>query len=237
LNVFLQNVKNINFLLGKKNDVFKYIENSIEKNEKTWIITLNALMYMEYFKNSDYKKCIESSSFNIPDGVSVVKKLKKLNFETERITGIDTLNYLLKISELKKYKVFFLGSQEEIIKKAFTNTNLSYNNVVCGYNNGFFNYDDEEKIIKKINNLETDILFVGMGIPKQELFILKNHNRLNVRLFMGVGGSFDVLSNSISRAPVFFQKFSVEWLYRMLKEPKRFEKFPDLIKFYFKKIN
>lgn len=229
------NISNMNILIGKNKDVFDFIVDYFKKN-KTWIITINSLMYIEYLKNLDYQKCFNKASFSIPDGVGIVNKLNKKNLNTERITGIDTLEKLFELSSKNNYNVYLLGSKLKYVKSAAEKTNLKYKDIIKGYRDGYFNEKEEQKIVEDINKLNIDILFVGMGIPNQELFLLRNYDNLNIRLAMGVGGSFDVISDHIPRAPNFFQKLGLEWFYRIIKEPKRLNKIPDLIKFYFKKI-
>ena len=102
---------------------------------------------------------------------------------------------------------------------------------VVGTHNGFFNNDEE--IVNQINLLNPDVLLVGMGAPKQEKWIFKNKDKLNAKVFIGIGGSFDVMSGKIKRAPLFFQKLGLEWLYRLIKQPKRFFRMLSLPKFLF----
>ncbi|GIW21992.1 MAG: hypothetical protein KatS3mg068_0999 [Candidatus Sericytochromatia bacterium] len=98
----------------------------------------------------------------------------------------------------------------------------------------FFSKDDEENIIKEINSLNVDIIFVGLGVPKQEKWIKENINKLNAKVFVGVGGSFDVFSGKIKRAPKIMINLHLEWLYRLYKEPWRWKRMLALPKFVFK---
>lgn len=225
------NLQDLKILYGAQEEIYTHIKNQINK-EKLWIVTLNALMYMEYMKDNDYSKAIKNASFSIPDGIGIVKLLKRKGIDTERCPGIDTMNFLLNLSKEKGYGVYLLGSFEESVKKAVKTIENDFKIKVSGYHNGYFEEHQEEEIVKNINESKADLLFVGMGIPKQEIFIFRNYKKLNVKLMMGVGGSFDVIGGSVKRAPAFYQKLGLEWLYRMFEEPHRFKKLPILLKFY-----
>ncbi|WGS64203.1 WecB/TagA/CpsF family glycosyltransferase [Marinitoga aeolica] len=220
----------LKLLSGKKEEMWNFIKRKINSDEKTWVVTLNALMFLEYFKNTEYKYELQNSTISIPDGIGVVKYLEKWGYATERCPGIDTM---LKICEWQEHKIFLLGSQPGIADKAKNHLKEKFPQIsIVGTHHGYFKNHNE--VIEKINNSGAEILFVGMGVPKQEEFIYKNIHKLNVKMAMGVGGSIDVISGKIPRAPKVFQIFGLEWLYRMLREPKRFKKLPDLMNFYFK---
>jgi N-acetylglucosaminyldiphosphoundecaprenol N-acetyl-beta-D-mannosaminyltransferase len=224
-------LKDIPMIYGSQNDIYSFIEDQIGK-EKLWIVTLNALMYMEYLKGNDYSRAISKASFSIPDGVGIVKLLKKKGIETERCPGIDTMKYLLELSQISNYRIFLLGSEEDVVKRAAQTIEKMFNVNIVGFHHGYFDINAEGEVVQKINDSKTDLLFVGMGIPKQESFIFRNYETLEAKLMMGVGGSFDVFAGITKRAPLFFQKLGLEWLYRMFEEPHRFKKLPDLFKFY-----
>jgi len=224
-------LNNLSILCGEKDEIYTYIAERL-KEDKLWIVTLNALMYMEYLKMNEYSEALKMSTFSIPDGVGIVKLLKKKGIETERCPGFDTMEFLLHLSKERNYNIYLLGSKEEVVKKASDNIIKDFGTSIVGYHHGYFDWSLEEEVVKDINEKNTDLLFVGMGIPKQEIFIKRNIEKINARLLMGVGGSFDVLAGEVKRAPQFYQKLGLEWLYRMIKEPHRIKKIPDLIKFY-----
>jgi N-acetylglucosaminyldiphosphoundecaprenol N-acetyl-beta-D-mannosaminyltransferase len=221
-------------LYGEKKQIFKDINSRYNENKKTWIITLNTLMFMEYFKSNIYRKSIQKADLLIPDGIGIVKLMNKKGLKTERSPGIDTMKYFCELSGKFDKGIFLLGTKDETLIKAKTNLEKKFNSKISGMQNGFFSKDEEQKIVDSINFSKSDFLFVGMGIPRQEEFILNNYEKINSKIIMGVGGSIDVFAGEVKRAPVFYQKIGIEWLYRMLKEPKRFKNFPDLIKFYLK---
>ena len=129
-------------------------------------------------------------------------------------------------------RIFLYGSKDGIAENAKKELEALYPNInIVGTCNG---YEDKNKVIEVINSSQANILFVGLGNPKQEEFIIKNKDKLNnVRIFMPVGGSFDVISRNLKRAPNWVIKLNLEWLYRSFQEPKRFLRQTLLIKFIF----
>ena len=169
------------------------------------------------------KKIVNDSGIINADGASVVLASKFLGTPVpERVAGIDLMQSLLELSNNKGYSVYFFGAKEEVLQdmlKAFKN---DYPNlIVVGHRNGYFSADDEQDIQEDIREKNPDFVFVGITSPKKEYIIQKfMANGVN-SVFMGVGGSFDVLSGHIQRAPLWMQKSNLEWLFRVANEPKR----------------
>jgi len=227
-------INGANILFGDNNEILETILKRYKNNSKTWIITLNTLMYMEYFKNEIYKNSFLKADLLIPDGIGIVKYMNKKNFYTDRFPGIELMRFLCEYSGKKNKGIFLLGTKDDTLIKAKKNLEKNYGTKIYGYQNGFFDKNEENTIVEKINYTKSEFLFVGMGIPRQEEFILRNYDKLKTKIMMGVGGSIDVFAGEVKRAPGFFQKLGIEWLYRMISEPKRFNKLPDLLKFYLK---
>ena len=161
----------------------------------------------------------------------VTSCLKKGNIK-ERVTGIDFMGEICKESVKNSGKIFLYGAKEDVVEKAAEELKNKYPGlVISGTCDG---YCDKEIAISKINNSNANILFVALGSPKQELFILENKEKLaKIKIFMPVGGSFDVISNNIKRAPKWVIKLNLEWLYRLIRQPWRFFRQLKLIKFIF----
>lgn len=207
------------------------IINDIENNKKSIIIAINPEKIMKVRKEEKLKKIINSSTYKIPDGIGIIyaSKLKKGKIK-QRITGIDCMEMLCQLSNYKGYKVFLYGAKKEILEKTICNLRKKYLNLqIVGYIDGY--EKDNNKIIKEINRVKPNILFVALGSPKQEIWINENKEKLGVNIFQGVGGSFDVISGNIKRAPHWMQKVGLEWLYRLIKEPKRIGRQFQLLKF------
>lgn len=124
-----------------------------------------------------------------------------------------------------------LGAQSSILEEAVANAKSKYAANISGFHDGYFDLEDCEQIVDDINNSNADILIVAMGCPRQEFFISRYKNKLKCKIFMGVGGSFDVLAGKVSRAPEWMINLGLEWLYRVFKEPKRILRLFSIPKF------
>lgn len=203
------------------------------KNEQLFIVNVNPEIAVSNYKNKELKKNLNKQKYQIPDGSGIVwaSKKKKGNIK-ERITGIDLMLKICEKSQDYGSNVYLYGSAEGIAEKAKQELKKRFPKItIVGTSNG---YEQEEDIIKTLKDTQIDILFVGLGSPKQEEFIIKHKNELkNIRILMPVGGSFDVISNTKKRAPKWMIQCNLEWLYRLLQEPKRIFRQMNLIKFIF----
>lgn len=203
------------------------------KNEQLFIVNINPEIAVTNYKNQKFKEKLNEQKYQIPDGSGIVwaSKKKKGNIK-ERITGIDLMIKICEKSQEFSSKIYLYGGQDETADKAKFELEKQFPNIeIVGTDNG---YEDEKKIVEKLKNTKVDILFVGLGSPKQEEFILKHKEELkNINILMPVGGSFDVISKSKKRAPEWMQKCNLEWLYRLFKEPKRIFRQFKLVKFMF----
>ncbi|HAE43477.1 MAG TPA: glycosyltransferase [Clostridiales bacterium] len=207
----------------------------LEKQDDTpdIIFTPNTEIVMMCQKDEILKSIINRGSLILPDGIGLVigSKLRKMPL-SERVTGFDTSLSLLNMAMKEGYKVFLLGGAPGVAEIAAKNIRMKYGDIVCGYQHGYFkgyhsgflDNDEERSIIDRINGLKPDILFVGFGSPKQEKWINQHYKQLKVRLIIGNGGTIDVLSGQVKRAPHIFQRLGMEWFYRLIKEPKRIKR-------------
>lgn len=209
----------------------EHVEKDIKNNNKSFIVAINPEKILKARKDEKLKNLLNKATYQIPDGVGVIyaSKLKKGKIKS-RITGIDSMEMLCSLSNEKGYKIFMYGAKEEVISKAKEKLEEKYPNIkIVGTINGY--EKDNKKIIDKINKSKADIIFVALGSPKQELWITENMDKLCVKVYQGVGGSFDVFSGNIKRAPIWMQNVGLEWFYRLLKEPKRIFRQAKLVKF------
>ncbi len=210
-------------------NIFKDYSN----NEQLFIVNINPEIATTNYKNEELKKELNKQKYQIPDGSGIVwaSKKKKGNIK-ERITGIDLMLKICEKSQEYSSKIYLYGGAEGIANKAKEELEKQFPRIkIIGTDNG---YESEEKIVEKLKRLPIDILFVGIGSPKQEKFILKYADEFkNIKILMPVGGSFDVISKTKKRAPQWMQKCSLEWLYRLFQEPKRIFRQFKLFKFMY----
>ncbi len=153
----------------------------------------------------------------------------------EKIAGIEVMDDILKMCNNENKKVYLLGTTEEVLDKCIDNLIKKYPKLnISGKHNGFFDMDNCENIINDIKKSEPFALFVAMGCPRQEVFISNYMEKLPCKIFMGVGGSFDVFADKVKRAPKWMIKMNLEWLYRVAKEPYRIKRLIAIPKFLLK---
>ena len=219
-----------------QNEYFELLSNILKNNEKKFIITANPeTLTMAETDKEISKMLLDENNSVVPDGIAIVKACKMLNVPvTERIAGVDIAEYLLKEASILKKKVYLFGSKQEVIDGMKKVIEEKYSGIkLVGATNGYV--DDKDKEFENIKKAKPDVVMVALGIPHQEKLIYKHLNEFDKGIFIGVGGSFDVLSGSKKRAPKFFIKTNTEWLYRIMCEPKRLKRFwNNNIKFMFK---
>lgn len=200
------------------------------------IVTPNAEIIMAAQKDQELKAVLNAADICLPDGIGVVIASKILGKPlAERTTGFDFMMKVLDMADKESLRLFLLGGKPGIAEKAGEKIKSMFQNIqIVGSHHGYFNEDDNREIISKINSSKPDILLVAMGCPRQEMFMLHNKDKLKFRVAMGVGGSFDVLSGNVNRAPVFMQKAGLEWLYRLLTQPTRLKRMSALPLFLLK---
>ena len=169
-------------------------------------------------------RAVNGAFLVLPDGIGVIYGAKILGTPLkERIPGIDFITALLAKMAGAGKSVFLFGSKPGVAEAAADNLTAAYPGlVISGTCNGYFT--DDGPIIEKINAASPDLLLVCLGAPKQELWMSENASRLNVRLMAGLGGSLDVFAGNVKRAPAAWQRLGLEWLYRLIKEPRRIKR-------------
>jgi N-acetylglucosaminyldiphosphoundecaprenol N-acetyl-beta-D-mannosaminyltransferase len=208
----------------------------INSSKPSQIITINPEMFTEAEVNKEFAEILRNSEMIIPDGIGVKIALKINGIDCERIPGIDFAKKLLELSIKNNWSVAIIGAKEEVINNACENLKkeISTLNIVYTHN-GYFK--DNNEIYKDLSKYNPDLTLVAMGSPKQELFIYDAKKVLTKGIMVGIGGSLDVWSGNIKRAPLFFRKTGTEWLYRTITQPERLKRiFPALPLFILKAI-
>ncbi len=222
-------------LQGLNVDTFSFDE-AVEyaKSISGQVITINPEMTDNAVKNPHFAEIINCAELVIPDGIGVEIGLKILGHKVRRIAGIEFAHRMIEECAKNSQSVALIGAKPEIVEKAKENLINEFQQLYITYiHDGYF--DDDEKILKELKIRQPRLVLCALGSPKQEEFIFKAKKILPEALLIGVGGSFDVWSGVVKRAPVIYQKLGLEWLYRTAKEPKRFKRiFPTLPLFVLK---
>jgi len=218
-------------------DALKFITEKSE-NQSTQTVTINPEMIALGEKNEEFKEVLQNADLVIPDGFGIKLGLKIKGISQERIPGIEFAKKLIWYCSENGLPTALIGAKEETLQEASDNLLKEFPKLNIAYKrNGYFKTEDEEQIIKELKEISPKLVLVALGIPKQEIFIKNIKSEFNRTIFIGVGGSFDVWSGKVKRAPLFFRKIGCEWLWRLIKEPSRFNRmFPTLPLFLFKVI-
>ncbi|GAB3063680.1 WecB/TagA/CpsF family glycosyltransferase [Salinicoccus sesuvii] len=190
--------------------------------QKCFIVTANPEIVIATRQHPDFKKTVQSADYVLPDGIGIINATKMLGKPLEeRICGVDVMHYVLEHAAQNGYSVFFIGAEENSNKKAVENAKEKYPGLlVAGRMHGYADLNDEA-FIKTVVEARPDVVLVALGMMRQENWIKDYIDRFDKGVFMGVGGSFDVLSGTAKRAPSIWIRFQLEWLYRLIKQPSR----------------
>jgi len=218
-------VLGVKFNNTTKGRLLKELIERIDRNDKTFIVTANPEIVMNAKNSQDYMDTLKSADYVIADGIGVIYGSRMLKEPLpERIPGFDLMMELLKTADQKRLRVFFLGARQEVIEALTKNVADQFPNLqIAGTRNGYFKPGDET-IAAEVQEANADLIFVALGFPRQEYWIRQHMGVLEKGLFMGVGGSFDVLADKVKRAPLIWQKMNLEWLYRLIQQPSRWKR-------------
>lgn len=196
-----------------------------------YVVTPNAEIVYEAMHNSELCKLINEADLVLPDGAGVVLASKILKTPLkEKVAGVDFADNLLGVLAKTGGSAYLLGSKPGIAELAAEKMLAKHPGLtIVGTADGYFK--DETAVVEKINAAKPDFLFVCLGAPKQEKFMAAHRHELDVKLMAGLGGSLDSFAGTVKRAPQWMINLSLEWLYRLIKEPKRFKRMLRLPKF------
>ncbi|WP_250433645.1 WecB/TagA/CpsF family glycosyltransferase [Hanstruepera flava] len=200
------------------------VQQAIVNKQQIHHVVVNAGKIVAMQDDLQLRNSVNESDLINADGQAVVWASKILGKPLkERVSGIDLMINLVKIAHEKKYKIFFFGAKEEVVKEVVDTYSKKYSDeIIAGYRNGYFKKEDEKEIAKQISDSGANMLFVAISSPIKENFLFDNRELLkNVNFIMGVGGSFDVVAGKVKRAPLWMQKSGLEWFYRLIQEPER----------------
>lgn len=204
-------------------ETIELVEKYVKTKTPLHLMGVNADKINEVNKNKRMMEIVNSCGIINADGASVVLASKYLKKPLpERVAGIDLMMNLVKLSVSKKYSIYLLGAKQQIVEKTKAVLIEEFPNlIISGIHNGYFEKDEWKEISNDIKDKKPDFVFVGITSPIKEYLIEYLQNDGNNCVFMGVGGSFDVISGNIPRAPQWMQKMNLEWLFRVIQEPQR----------------
>ncbi len=227
-----ENVFGIDVCITSYEKILKSLNDDIINKKKSFVVAINPEKIMKARKNTSLMELLNNADYQIADGIGIIYssrfrhgKIKK------RVTGIDLMEKVCYLASEENYSIFLYGASDDVLSETVNVLKEKYKSIkivgkISGYNR------KENEIVRIINNSKPDILFVALGSPKQEYFIFKNMKKINCKIFMGVGGSFDVISGKLKRAPVWMQRCGLEWLFRLIQNPKRIVRQIKLIPFF-----
>lgn len=216
-------------LLGLKLSCMTYRETLVwlDRNvlrtpgQRVCAFSANADQTVRCHAEPEFRRMYDEAGLVVPDGMALVWASRLLGEALpERVTGIDLMQGLCELAARNRYRCFLLGSRPPVLAAAVHNLRARYPGLlICGSHSGYFS--DDSAVVEAVNAAQPEIVFVGMGSPRQEAWLQRNFPRLHCPLALPVGGAFDVLAGRLRRAPLPVQKLGMEWLWRMLQEPRR----------------
>ena len=174
-------------------------------------------------RSPDLLRALENAALVIPDGIGVVAAARLLGKgRMERVPGSDLMPEICRLAAAEGKSIFLYGAKSQIVGRAATLLQDRFMGLkVAGTQHGYVSEDDMEQLIDTINASGADILFVGLGSPRQEFWMDRYRERLTVRICQGVGGTFDAICGYPKRAPRALQRLHLEWFYRLITQPQR----------------
>ena len=204
-------------------EVMNIAEYSMHSKTKVQQVVINVAKFINMRKDQKLRESVcESDLINV-DGMGILLGLKIFRYPIkERINGTDLMENLIRLWEDKNFKPFFLGAKQETLEAAITNIKKKHPKInIAGYHHGYFTQDQERDVCRYIEDSKADCLFVAISSPKKEIIMNKLKKNYSIPFVMGVGGSIDVIAGKVKRAPLWMQKYGLEWFFRLIQEPKR----------------
>lgn len=197
------------------------------------VVTPNPEIIYAARTDGELAAALREADLSLPDGTGVVWAARRLGEPVpERVAGIDLMERLLALSARRGYRVFFLGTRPEVVARAAEVARRRYPGLaVAGYHHGYFGPEEDGAVVAAIRSARPDLLIVGMGSPRDQTWLWRHRGDLGVPVGLGVGGSLDVLAGVVRRAPRWLQSLGLEWLYRLLRQPRRWRRMLALPRF------
>ena len=219
------NILNVYISAVNMQETVDYLTDHLEELRGQYICVANVHTTVTAYQDDEYRHIQNSSALTLPDGNPLATACRKCGFiDTERVTGPDLMSELFKISESKGYRHYFYGASQDTLDTLKANLLEHYPQLMIA---GMYappyrplTADEEREDVRQINDVHPDYIWIGLGAPKQEQWMYRNRNNVN-GLMIGVGAGFEFHAGLIKRAPQWMQKLSLEWLFRLIQNPKR----------------
>lgn len=216
-------VLNGNFDAVTLDEAVSALVNAIRTGSRASVATVNVAMLMMMRSDARLQRVVDRATLVVADGQPIVWASRWLSVPLpERVAGIDLVQALLAVAEREQFSVYFLGARPLVVNAAADRMRQRWPQLrMSGVADGYFGPEEAPRRVRAVADSQTNILVVGMGVPRQEYFLEEHWNELGVEVAIGVGGSFDVLAGTRRRAPRMLQRLGLEWLFRLIQEPRR----------------
>ncbi len=203
-------------------ETVNFIKDRIQANQFTQHVVVNVAKLVHMQNDAQLRESVEACDIINIDGMGVVLGARFLGHDVaERVAGVDLFYNLIAMSEQESFSVYLLGATDDVVTETAKRLQAQHPKLkLAGFHHGYF-WDDEESVVNAIKASGAKLLFVAITSPKKENFINKWQDRLGVDFVMGVGGTFDVVAGKVNRAPLWMQRYGLEWFYRIIQEPRR----------------
>ncbi|MFN7016746.1 MAG: WecB/TagA/CpsF family glycosyltransferase [Fimbriimonadales bacterium] len=214
-------------------EALERIEQLIQGREPSLVITADANAVLIALEDAEFRALLERASLITADGAGLLWAGRRLGQPfPERVSGVDLVEQLTRLSHEKGYRLYFLGAAPGVAERAAQNLLVKYPHAqIVGVQHGYFQAADEPAIAAQIAAARPDVLLIGMGMPRQEKWAWAHRDALGVPVMIGVGGSFDVYAGVVKRAPRWMQRTGCEWLWRLIQDPRKIKKVRNLPRF------
>lgn len=220
------NILGVHFDAVTMKEATKRVVRFLDSENLHTIFTCNPEIVMEAKKNETFLNIVNNGDLVVADGIGVVIGSRIIKHPLpERVAGYDLVQNVFNTIKNTDKTVYFFGAAPGIAKKAAEKMMAKFPGLkIVGNHDGYFDQEEEKKILAEIQDLQPDLLLIGLGAPKQEKWVFNHKDHLKVKACIGVGGSFDVMSGEVKRAPKIFIKLGLEWFYRLITQPTRFKR-------------
>lgn len=206
-----------------------WLAERLQSKHGTHVVTLNAEMTMQARKNKALANAIKQAELVVPDGSGVVLYLRSQGQKVDRCPGIELSEQVVKFAAEHQWRIFLLGGAPQVVDQVVDVWRQKWSDIaIAGTRHGYFDAETEQEICDQLQASQPDLILVGLGVPRQELWIQQNRDLCPDAVWIGVGGSFDVWSGTKKRAPEWLSNNHLEWLYRLYQEPWRWRRMLSL---------